>query len=171
MNLADVALLSFSLGRIVIFMAKKELFFSRLSGYFLRGLGSFPVHRGQLDRKALRQAIQVLADGSALVIFPEGMRSKKAQLQPAFPGSALIALRSSAPILPVGITGTEKIKGVAWLLRRPQIAVNIGRPFYLSPVSSRLTKVELAEFTNSIMQHIAELLPIEYRGTYAGEGI
>jgi len=151
-------------------MAKKQLFRFKVIGYFVRGFGAFPVHRGQLDRKALRRANQVLAEGLVLVMFPEGMRSLHDQLQPAFYGSALIALRSGAPILPVGIIGTEKIKGVTWLLRRPQITVNIGHPFYLSPTSSRLTKTELAKATNFIMGHIAELLPLKYRGNYAGQG-
>jgi len=168
-NLADPPLLGVSLGRKAVFMAKKELFHSRLTGYFIGGFGAFPVHRGQLDKKALRQAMQVLADGMALVMFPEGKRSKTAQLQPAFPGSALIALRGGVPVLPIGISGTEKIKGLAWLLRRPRITVNIGHPFYLPPVSSRLTKVELAKLTDFIMERIAQLLPMEYRGNYAGE--
>ncbi|MFC2016828.1 lysophospholipid acyltransferase family protein, partial [Chloroflexota bacterium] len=103
-------------------------------------------------------------------MFPEGTRSKNGQLQPAFSGSALIALRNGVPILPVGITGTEKIKGLAWLLHRPQITVNIGRPFHLPPVSGKLTKVELARFTDYIMGRIAELLPLGYRGNYAEQG-
>ena len=151
-------------------MAKQELFRSRLSSHFIRSLGAFSVHRGRPDRKAIRQANQVLASGLALVMFPEGMRSHSGQLRPAFSGSALIASHNSVPILPVGITGTEKIKGVAWILRRPRITVNFGRPFYLPPVSSTLTKVKLTESTNCIMQHIAELLPPEYRGNYIDEG-
>ena len=170
LNLADPPLVGVSLGRKVIFMAKKELFRFRFIGYFIGGFGAFPVHRGKLDRKALYQAEQVLANGLALVMFPEATRSKNAQLQPAFPGSALIALRSGAPILPVGITGTERIKGVAWLLRRPEIIVNIGQPFYLPPASSKLTKVKLTELTNYIMERIAELLPQEYRGNYGEQG-
>ena len=106
LSLADPPLLGVSLGRKAIFMAKKELFRFRFIGYFIGGFGAFPVHRGQLDRKALRQAGQVLAQGLALVMFPEGMRSRSGRLRPAFPGSALIALRSGVPILPVGITGT-----------------------------------------------------------------
>ena len=168
LNLSDPPLLGVSLGRKAIFMAKEELFRSRFSAYFIGSFGSFPVHRGKLDREAIRQAKQVLADGVALVMFPEASRSKSAQLQPAFPGSALIARRSSVPILPVGIAGTEKIKGMAWILHRPHITVNIGHPFYLPPVSSRLTKAELAEQTDFIMERIAELLPPEYRGSYAG---
>ena len=170
LNLADPPLLFVSLGRRVIFMAKEELFRSGFLSYFIRGFGAFPVHRGQLDRKALRQAEQVLADGQALVMFPEGMRSHSGRLRPAFPGSALIALRSGVPVLPVGITGTERIRGVTWLLHRPQIIVNVGRPFHLPPASSKLTKVKLAELTNYMMGRIAELLPLEYRGNYAGQG-
>jgi 1-acyl-sn-glycerol-3-phosphate acyltransferase len=169
LNLADPPLLSVSLSRKVVFMAKEELFRSRFSGYFVRSFGAFPVHRGQMDREALRQAKRVLADGLALVMFPEATRSRNAQLQSAFPGSALIALRSGVPILPVGITGTEKIEGVAWILRRPVITVNIGHPFYLPSVNSRLTRVEMTKLTNFIMERIAELLPPEYRGNYARE--
>ena len=169
LNLADPPLLGVGLGRRAIFMAKEELFRSRFSAYFIRGFGSFPVHRGKLDRKAIRQSEQVLTDGLALVMFPEASRSRSAQLQPAFPGSALIAMRSGVPILPVGITGTEKIKGLSWILRRPRITVNIGQPFHLPPAGSKLTKDGLAEHTALIMERIAELLPPKYRGNYAGK--
>jgi len=154
-----------------MFMAKEELFRSRFSRFFVGNFGAFPVRRGQLDRGALHRAKQLLVQGLALVMFPEGGRSQSVQLQPAFSGSALIAVRSGVPILPVGITGTENIKGIAWLFRRPQITVNIGYPFYLPHVNGKLTKVELAQFTNSMMEHIAELLPTEYRGNYAGKKI
>ena len=170
LSLADPPLISVILNRKkVIFMAKKELFRPRVIGYFISSFGAFPVHRGQLDRQAMRQAYQVLAEGSALVMFPEGTRSLNGRLQPALPGSALIALRSGAPILPVGISGTEKIRGITWVLHRPRITVNIGHPFYLSPAGSRLSKAELAEVSDSIMEHIAELLPLEYRGDYGGK--
>jgi 1-acyl-sn-glycerol-3-phosphate acyltransferase len=169
LHLADPPLLGVSLGRGVIFMAKEELFRSPLSAYFVGGLGSFPVHRGKLDREAIRQAKQVLADGVALVMFPEASRSRSAQLKSAFPGSALIASRSGVPILPVGISGTEKIKGLGWILRRPRLTVNIGQPFYLPSVDGKLTREKLAEHTELIMQRIAELLPPEYRGVYSEE--
>lgn len=170
LHLADPPLIGVSLGRKVIFMAKEELFRGRLSGYVIRSFGAFPVHRGQVDRQALRQAEKILAEGSALVIFPEATRSQNAQLQPAFPGSALIALRSGAPILPVAITGTEKIRGISWLLRRPQITLHIGLPFHLPPVDGKSSKERLTELTDFIMEHIAKLLPVEYRGHYMQVG-
>ncbi len=171
LNLADPPLVGASLGRKAIFMAKHELFYSRLLSYFMLGCGAFPVHRGRVDRRALRRAGRVLAKGLALVIFPEGKRSRNAQLMPAFSGATVIAVRSGAPILPVGITGTEKIKGIAWLWRRPEITVNIGRPFHLPSVDGRLTKARLAELTNFMMEHVAELLPVEYQGNYTKQRV
>ncbi|TET18254.1 MAG: 1-acyl-sn-glycerol-3-phosphate acyltransferase [Dehalococcoidia bacterium] len=170
LSLADQYLLAISLNRKVIFMAKEEIFRSRVIRYLAHTFGAFPVRRGGImDRKALQQANQVLDSGQALVMFPEGTRSKNAQLQPAFPGSALIALHNRIPILPVSITGTEKVKkGPFWmLLHRPRVMVNIGCPFHLPPVNGKLTKAELVELANYIMEHIAELLPPEYRGHYA----
>lgn len=168
-NLADPPILAVSIRRKAAFMAKEELFRSRFSRFLMRNFGAFPVRRGQLDRGALRRAEQLLAQGSVLIMFPEGQRSKNAQLQPAFAGSALVAVRSDVPILPVGITGTEKIKGRGWLFRRPRITVNIGHPFYLPAVNGKLTRAELAQLTNFMMEHIAELLPPEYRENYAGK--
>jgi len=170
LNFNDPPLLGAILGRQVVFMAKEELFRSRFLGYFLRGLGSFPVHRGRLDRNAIRQSEQALAEGRVLVMFPEATRSKNACLQRALPGSALIASRQAVPVLPVGIAGTEKIKRTSWMFRRPRITINIGPPFSLPSSGGKISKDELAEHTELIMRRIAELLPPEYRGVY-GEGV
>jgi 1-acyl-sn-glycerol-3-phosphate acyltransferase len=169
LNLADPPLLGVSLKRRVIFMAKEELFRSPISAYFLGGFGSFPVHRGKLDRQALRSSQQVLADGQVLVMFPEAARSRSARLKKALPGSALIACRSDVPILPVGIIGTEQLRMVGCLFRRPRVTINIGQPFSLPPVEGKLTREKLVEYTDIIMRHIAELLPPKYRGVYAGK--
>lgn len=166
LNLADPPLVSVSLDRKAIFMAKEELFRSRFLGYFISSFGAFPVYRGQLDRKAIRQAEQVLADGLALVMFPEATRSKNAQLQVAFPGSALIALRNGVPVLPVAVTGTERIKGLSWILHRPRITISFGKPFNLPPIDGKVSKAELTRLTDFMMEHIAELLPTEYHGYY-----
>jgi 1-acyl-sn-glycerol-3-phosphate acyltransferase len=154
-------------------MAKEELFRSRLIRHLAYGFGAFPVHRGGiLDREAVRQANQVLDSGQALAMFPEGGRSKKARLKSAFPGSALIALHNNVPILPIGITGMENVerKGPLWnIIHRPRVTVNIGRPFHLPPVNDKdkVTKAELVELADYVMEHVAELLPPEYRGHYA----
>ena len=163
---SDPPILAAAINRRAVFMAKEELFQHRFFSYFIRSCGAFPVRRGGLDRKALKQAEQCLGRGMALIMFPEGTRSDDSKLQTAFPGSALIALRVGASILPVGITGTENIGGLTWWLRRPRIMVNIGHVFQPPPANGKLTRIERAHLTNSIMERIAGLLPPEYRGVY-----
>ncbi|MBA7485267.1 1-acyl-sn-glycerol-3-phosphate acyltransferase [subsurface metagenome] len=167
LNLADPPIIGVSINRKAMFLAKEELFHSRFSKHIMRSFGAFPIRRGGMNRESMRKARQFLAQDMAIIMFPEGRRSLNTQLESAFSGAALIASRSSAPILPIGIFGTEKIKGMSWFLRRPRITVNIGASFYLPPVNGKLNRAQLTEFTHSIMEHIAELLPPEYRGNYA----
>lgn len=107
-----------------------------------------------------------LAQGLALGIFPEGMRSLNASLIPALNGTALIAQRTGVPILPIGIYGTEKMRGVKWYFERPVIEIRFGKPFSIPPNTGRQDR-EVG--TRLIMKHIAELLPMQYRGAYATE--
>ncbi len=99
-------------------------------------------------------------------MFPEARRSTNTQLGDAYDGAALLASRNKVTILPVGITGTEKMKGFKWLLKRPEVIVNVGKPFDLPLKTERLTREGLSEYTYLIMQHIAALLPERYRGRY-----
>jgi 1-acyl-sn-glycerol-3-phosphate acyltransferase len=170
LSLVDPPLLFFCLGRRVAFMAKEELFYSRLSTCLMRHFNAFPVNRRRLNRQALKKADEVLAGGQALVIFPEGMRSRQAALKAAYTGAALVAIRSQALLLPVGITGTEVIKGLGWVWHRPRVVINAGLPFYLPEVDGKMEKEKLNEFTSQIMRHIAELLPREYQGIYSRAG-
>ena len=170
MNVADPPLVGISLGRKSRFMAKEELFRSPLSRFILISVGAFPVSRRRLDRGALRRATEALHQGFPLVMFPESTRSKNAQLQPAFPGAAMLAAHNDVPILPIGITGTERIKGAGWWLTRPKLTINIGVPFRLPPTNDKLTRTDLSAYTEIIMQHIASLLPVAYRGAYASQG-
>jgi len=165
-ELVDSPLLWISLSRRAYFMAKEEMFNSRIIAYFMTSFGAFPVRKGRPDRKALLKARQVLADGQALIIYPEGMRSQSRQIKIAFHGAALIASRSGTPVIPIGISGTEKIRGIAWLWHRPEVTVNIGQAFALPKTDGRLTKVELTKLTDVIMGHIAEVLPVKYRGHF-----
>jgi len=166
LSLADPPIIGISVPRQMMFMAKKELFSPGFIGYFVRSFGAFPVDRGTLDRKAFRLACEVLASGRVLMMFPEGGRSKTGKLGRGFPGSARLALCHSVPIIPVGISGTEKIQGLDWLWHRPEIKVNIGRPFYVNVANGKLTREEQEKLTDDIMSQIALLLPNEYVGDY-----
>jgi 1-acyl-sn-glycerol-3-phosphate acyltransferase len=166
--LADPPILGVSISRKAMFMAKEELFRSAVPGYVIRSYGAFPVRRSGLNRDALRRAQDLFERDMALVIFPEGRRSLGRQLESAFSGAAMLAMRYQVPVLPVGIHGTEHIGGATWWLRRPRIRVNIGSPFMLPAASGKVTRAELVEHTHRIMAHIAGLLPKEYRGSYGG---
>jgi 1-acyl-sn-glycerol-3-phosphate acyltransferase len=129
--------------------------------------GSIWVRREEIDREALRMALKVLASGEALGMAPEGTRARETHaLQKAKMGAAYIATRADVPLVPVGITGTEQIKRNLPRLRRTDVRVVIGKPFRL-PNSGRVRGQKLHEYTDLIMQRIAELLPEEYRGVYA----
>jgi 1-acyl-sn-glycerol-3-phosphate acyltransferase len=166
LNLIDPPLLSASVPRRVTFMAKQELFRPSLGAYFVRAYGAFPVRRGELDKEALRRAFEVLREGRVLGMFPEGKRSLSYQLQEAQPGSALIAARSGASILPVGISGSEQVKGIGFILHRPRITVTIGRPFSLPFDKDKPIRAQLPQLSELITERIAELLPPSYRGNH-----
>jgi 1-acyl-sn-glycerol-3-phosphate acyltransferase len=74
-------------------------------------------------------------------------------------------LRTGAPLIPVGIWGTEKLRGIGWLTR-PKVIINFGKPFTLPPVQGEPTEEQLKELTEYIMGKIAAILPPEYRGRY-----
>ena len=168
LHLADPPIIAASIKLQAVLMAKEELFRHWWSRFWVRNFGAFPVNRGALDRKALKQAEFWLTRGVSLIMFPEGKRSHTGRMETAFPGSALIASRLNVPILPVSITGTEKLRNLKWCWwHHPTITVNIGQPFRLPPSDGRLTRVKLTQLTSYIMEHIAGLLPPEYQGVYA----
>ncbi len=170
----DIPLLGVSIPRRIVFMAKKEYFRSPVHVFIMRIFGSFTVERGVVDRTALKLAQEALKNGAALGIFPEGTRSRTQQLQRGRLGAAYIALQNDAYILPVGISGTEKIKqryeNKRKLLHRPEVTVNIGQPFKLPKADGNPNRAQLASSTQTIMMRLAELLPESYRGVYGDGG-
>ncbi|MFO7712156.1 MAG: lysophospholipid acyltransferase family protein [Dehalococcoidia bacterium] len=166
---ADPFLLAFGLPRWIDFMAKEELFQSVFVRAILRWAGSFSIRReGEMrhTQGVLDQAIEALEKGSMLGIFPEGSRSRDGRLTKAKTGCAVLASQADVPILPVGITGTDKLGGISWLWKRPPIVVNIGRPFRVTPAQGRLGRAQRQCLTTQIMREIANLLRPEYRGAY-----
>lgn len=165
LNNADPPMIQRALSRYVVFMAKKEMIEAPVIGPLFRAWGAFPVRRGEADLSALRTACQVIQGGEMLMMFPEGTRSRSGRMGEGHPGTAMIARRTGAPILPVAITGTE---GIAWpgVFFRPRsirhIRVVIGAPFVLG-VTPRVNSETLRSDTAEIMRRIAEQLPEQYR--------
>jgi len=130
-------------------------------------MGSIWVRRGEVDRRALKGALDVLKRGEVLGMAPVGTRARGPYaLQKGKTGPAYIATRADVQIVPVGLTGTEKIKRNLPRMRRTDVRVVVGKPFRL-PESGRVRGPKLREYTDLIMYRIAELLPEEYRGVYA----
>jgi 1-acyl-sn-glycerol-3-phosphate acyltransferase len=172
LNLIDPPLHIISiLPRDSIIMAKEELFFywpMPLFRILMDIAEAYPVRRRgtpQERKQAIKYAEDVLAEGLVFGIYPEGTRSKLGCLKEAYTGCALIAVRTGAPLIPVSIRGTEKLKGIGWLTR-PRVTITFGEPFTLPPVTGRPTEQKLRELTEFIMSKIAGVLPPEYRGRY-----
>lgn len=92
----------------ISFLAKKELMQGRFAGWFLRSLHAIPVDRHNFDMAAMRACTQALRAGRVLGIFPEGTRFKKGNMEELETGVALLALRSSVPVVPMYIHGKLK---------------------------------------------------------------
>jgi 1-acyl-sn-glycerol-3-phosphate acyltransferase len=119
-----------TLPRQIAFMAKAELFRVPVFGSLIRSLGSFPVHRGEADTEAMRLAIRLLSEGRAVLVFPEGTRGDGVTLGEFNRGVGLLAKRSRAKVLPVGIAGTHRKMPKGRLCPRfGRVRVAFGVPF------------------------------------------
>ncbi len=137
--------------------------------FLQRMFGVIPTARGTVSRDTLYGAESILKQNGVLGIFPEG-GSWATVLRPPRPGTAFLAWRNEARILPVGIDGTV---GFFTNIRkgRVPITLNIGKPFgpLKSASASRPSREELDEMGHDIMRHIAELIPPEKRGFYSDD--
>ena len=158
-----------AMGRPMGWLGKAEALRWPLFGWGMRQNGVMGLHRGVGDLEAFKMAKGVLDDGSVLTIFPEGTRSPTGALQEAKEGATVLAVRSGAPILPIGIVGSQRFwpKGK---LPRPgrRMTVIIGETFTVSMPRGGDRHESLKLVTAEMMRHVAELLPDEQRGVYAG---
>jgi 1-acyl-sn-glycerol-3-phosphate acyltransferase len=159
------------LGRRIHWLGKKELFAWPIVGWLAATNGVHPVDRGAADVEAYRLAKRILDEGHVLFVFPEGTRSRDGALQEAQDGVAVLALRTGAPIIPIGIAGSHRVWPRGQKIPHPggHVTVRVGRPFRLAeelPAGvDRRTAKGLA--TTLIMERIAALLPPSQHGAYA----
>jgi 1-acyl-sn-glycerol-3-phosphate acyltransferase len=107
-SMLDVPLLVLASPRPVTFMAKQELFGDPFRRWVFHVLGGFPVRREIADVRAMDIGLAVLQQGDVLGLYPEGRRSKSGELLPFLKGAAWLSLKVGAPIVPCGISGTER---------------------------------------------------------------
>lgn len=166
LHLFDPFAVAARIDRQIVTLAKSAWRSNIVVGGFLRLAGTIFVRRGEVDREALRACLQVLSQGKALAVAPEGTRSRSGALQRGKPGIAYLATRSDAAIMPVAIAGTQRLSD--WLhLRRPVCRVIIGKPFHLPRSDGKPSTEQLQEMTDVIMARIGVLLPENYWGVYA----
>ena len=117
------------------FMGKKELFESWFLNKFFKALGAFPVDRNAADMQAFRSSMDVLKQGHGLLIFSQGTRMK--DFEDSKSGVALFALKSGAPIIPVGIRGSYKF--------RSKIKIQAGSAIFMDQYAGKKIKTELIQ--------------------------
>jgi len=155
-------------GRQVRYMAKAEAFDMPVVGSILRAYGGFGVRRGRADREAYRAAQDVLASGAWLGLAPEGTRSRTGHLGEPKAGVALLAIRSGATVLPVGISGSDRAWPVGARLPRPgsHITIRFGTPYRPADESAADRRGALEAGSEDLMRRIAALVDPRYRGRF-----
>lgn len=162
-NWKDPPLVSLALGTSIRWMAKAEVFRWPIIGFLLRGIGNFPVRRGDSDRRAIVMAIRILQNGLPLGVFPEGHRSEDRALLRAHPGVGLLAERTDALIVPCGVVGTP---GALRLMGRTRPELHFGPPFRVKDLAPE-ERADHQAVADAIMRRIAAQLPERMRGVYA----
>ena len=115
--------------RRMSFMGKDGLWKHKIGAWFFDMMGGYPVHRDRIDRAALRNCINVVANGEGLVLFPEGTRQRGNEVCELLDGAAYIASKAGVPILPVGIGGSEQAMPVGSKMIHPvKLHYEIGPP-------------------------------------------
>lgn len=139
------------------FMAKEELF-KGVMGKLITSLGAFPVKRGESDTESIRKAIAVLESGEALLIFPEGTRGDGKTMLPINRGVTMLAKRTNAPVLPVGIVGTHIVMPRGAKGRKHPMLIAYGQPFTYEQISTGANERENRElFAQELQRRILAL--------------
>ena len=163
---ADGPLLVGSVPASLDAMGKVELYDYPILGKMMDWYGIIWLHRGRADKRAIRAALDGMAEGRIIVIAPEGRYSLIGGLEEGQQGAAFLALRAEVPVVPVVVIGTENehVYGHLKRWRRAPVTFRVGDAFRLSQQADR--REAMREGTRQIMESLANLLPESYRGAY-----
>jgi 1-acyl-sn-glycerol-3-phosphate acyltransferase len=154
----DFAFTLFISPRKVFFMAKDSLFKVPILGGLLIRLGAFPVRRGTADRESLGAAEEVLRQGQALVLFPEGTRKEGLQVHTLHDGAMFIAARTGATVVPVGIGGSERAMPHGARFPRPtRIRIIVGKPIVPPSSEGRVARSAVAAKSEELRVELERL--------------
>jgi 1-acyl-sn-glycerol-3-phosphate acyltransferase len=135
LNMLDPVVIALVSPRIVHFMAKKELFKSKLLALFFKSAFVFPVDRGTADLKSLKNALKLLEKGKVFGIFPEGRRMVADRMDEFELGTAFIAMRSGAPVIPLYIKNDSFGRG-------KRVRMIVGEPMYAADSAMNVSRRE-----------------------------
>ena len=145
----DAPLLSGCTKRRIRALAKESLFVNPMGAWICAALGSIPIRRGEADRDAMRAARAMLDGGAMLLVFPEGTRQSGNQVTGVFDGMSYLASKTGAPIVPVGIAGTEvALPAGAKFPKRVRTVIVIGAP--IQAPEGRLSRPALAALSTEV---------------------
>ena len=168
----DSIFLPLVLRRRMTFVAKAEYFDDPRSAWFFRAVGQIPIRRegGSASQRALDAATAVLDQGGQFGIYPEGTRTRSGLLHRGHTGVARLALRTGAPLVPVGLIGTDEIQPTDSKMPRlfRTVTVRFGSPIDLAHYAGRADDhLALRQLTDELMYEIHELSGYEYSDSYA----
>ncbi len=159
----DPVWVSIPIGRRLRYMTWDRMFQVPLLGPLMKTFGAFPVKVEVGDRGAMRHSIEHLRNGGALMIFPEGGRTRNGQLMSFKPGVIQLALTTGAPIVPVTITGAYRVYSPWHKFPRPlKLKLYYHEPIALTPPEDQgLIKAYLREQAERLRLIVAGPLPEE----------
>jgi 1-acyl-sn-glycerol-3-phosphate acyltransferase len=157
-SVLDPPLIGVVTPRQLTFLAKAELFDVPILGRLIRAVNARPVRREGSDARALKDALRVLEEGRALLVFPEGTRGAEGALREAKPGAGMLAVLSGAAVVPVYITGSGRAMPRGAALPRPgKVSVRFGAPLHFKPGSGPERKETYRAAADEMMRAIAQL--------------
>lgn len=170
----DSVILSLLARRPVSFLAKAEYFTGKgfkgwLSRIFFESIDAIPVYRDSASaaQDALDAGLERLVDGEAFAMYPEGTRSLDGRLYRGKTGVAWLALTANVPVVPVALTGTDKIQPVGSRgIRLAKLRVEFGQPMDLSSYGAASSGKARREATDAIMDAIGAMSGQEFAGIY-----
>jgi 1-acyl-sn-glycerol-3-phosphate acyltransferase len=173
-SFVDSLVLPCVLPRQISYVGKAEYMDSWKTKYLFPAVGMIPIDRGggSASQRALDTAARILERGELFGIYPEGTRSRDGKLHRGHTGPARLALRTGAPIIPVGLKGTDRMQPADRPLPTPFVScqVNIGAPIDVSRYVGRADdKLVLRQLIDEVMYEIRKLSGQEYVDTYANK--
>jgi len=170
----DPPLVGAGLRRGINYLARENLFRFPVVGWVLRQWQVVPVDREGGGAAGLRAILDRLLAGGAIILFPEGTRTRDGKLQPARSGIGLTVIKSTAPVVPVRVFGTFEAYGRHLRLPRPRrVAVKYGQPMRFEQLRAEAkgcSKARLKEIyqqvADEIMARIAKLEPHEDKNKF-----